>query len=182
MADDIYGNETLRERLIIAGIDEISRRGIADFSLRRVASACNTSCAAPYKHFKNKEDMILSIITFINDKWVMFRRGIAEMYEGNPRKQLIEISIAYIRFWIANPNYLSALYKSGNAVEDREGMSEIIGAYCREKGLSADEWREKELFLRAFLNGAVNMLDRYEIENNGQTFSDIRKIIEREIK
>ncbi len=182
MASDIYGNDSLKQRLIIAGIDEISRRGIADFSLRRVASVCNTSCAAPYKHFKNKEDMILSIITFINEQWVMFRRGIAELYAGDPRKQLIEISVAYIRFWIANPNYLSALYKSGNAVDDGEGLAEIIGNYCRVKGLSEDEWREKELFLRAFMSGAVSMLDRYEIENNEQTFSDIRKIIEREIK
>ena len=51
----------LRDRLIIAGIEEISLYGIKDFSLRRVAMRCNASCAAPYRHFKNREDFIRAI-------------------------------------------------------------------------------------------------------------------------
>ena len=56
--DEERGSDSVREQLIIAGIAELENHGIADFSLRRVASVCNISCAAPYKHFKNKEMLI----------------------------------------------------------------------------------------------------------------------------
>lgn len=35
--------------LIEAGIAEIDRVGVSDFSVRRVARECGMSCAAPYK-------------------------------------------------------------------------------------------------------------------------------------
>ena len=52
--EEEYFSDTVRDKLIIAGADEISRYGMTNFSLRRVAATCNVSCAAPYKHFKNK--------------------------------------------------------------------------------------------------------------------------------
>ena len=52
--DEELGSESVREQLIAAGTAELEAHGIADFSLRRVAAACNISCAAPYKHFKNR--------------------------------------------------------------------------------------------------------------------------------
>jgi len=48
-------NTNLRQDLILAGIEEINTHGANDFSVRRVASACHVSTAAPYKHFKDKK-------------------------------------------------------------------------------------------------------------------------------
>ena len=47
----------LREELIRAGIDEINIHGANGFSIRRIATACGVSSAAPYKHFKDKPIM-----------------------------------------------------------------------------------------------------------------------------
>ena len=57
--EDIDSAVMLKEKLLTAGIDEIMTHGMGDFSLRRVAAACGASCAAPYKHFKNKEEFIV---------------------------------------------------------------------------------------------------------------------------
>ena len=54
--------KNMRERLLLAGIDEINTQGVTGFSIRRVAENCGVSCAAPYKHFKDKRDFIASII------------------------------------------------------------------------------------------------------------------------
>ena len=54
--EDIDSAVMLKEKLLTAGIDEILTHGMGDFSLRRVAASCGASCAAPYKHFKNKEE------------------------------------------------------------------------------------------------------------------------------
>ena len=49
---------TPRERLILAGIKVIEENGVSGFSIRRTAAECGVSCAAPYKHFKDKEDLM----------------------------------------------------------------------------------------------------------------------------
>ena len=46
--------KNMRQLLIEAGIEEINRSGVTDFSVRRVAMECGVSCAAPYKHFKDR--------------------------------------------------------------------------------------------------------------------------------
>ena len=59
-----------RERLILAALDEVEEVGFARFSLRRVANACGVSCAAPYKHFKNKREVFEAILRYINSEWI----------------------------------------------------------------------------------------------------------------
>ena len=44
------GRET-RQALIQAGVEEINRHGVTEFSVRRIAQICGVSCGAPYKHF-----------------------------------------------------------------------------------------------------------------------------------
>ena len=62
-------NVNLREALIIAGINEINTHGVGAFSIRRVAESCGVSCAAPYRHFESKRDLIAAIIDYVNDQW-----------------------------------------------------------------------------------------------------------------
>ena len=59
----------LRDDLIRAGIDEINAHGANGFSIRRVAVACGVSSAAPYKHFKDKDDFIIFIIKDIRSRF-----------------------------------------------------------------------------------------------------------------
>ena len=60
---------TLREKLILAGIKVIEENGVSGFSIRRTAAECGVSCAAPYKHFKDKEDLMTAIILYSKDRW-----------------------------------------------------------------------------------------------------------------
>ena len=53
----------------MAALDEVEEVGFARFSLRRVANACGVSTAAPYKHFKNKRELIEAILRHINAEW-----------------------------------------------------------------------------------------------------------------
>ena len=61
--------DTLRNRLIVTGAKEIADNGIAGFSLRKIATQCGISCAAPYKHFKDKREFIAAIIDYVNAQW-----------------------------------------------------------------------------------------------------------------
>ena len=184
--EEYYQNEALRESLIIAGLKEIEVHGITDFSLRRVASACGVSCAAPYRHFKNKNDLILAIITYINDKWSLLRDQIFEIFKNDRRRCLIEICIASIRFWTANPHFRSVMLTDSKELDSDQlrEKSRISGAadsllieYFKEKSLSDDEIQKKLFIVRSVMYGAVQML------GNGESYSVeiIREFLEKEL-
>ena len=184
--EEFYQPEALREALIIAGLKEIEVHGITDFSLRRVANACGVSCAAPYRHFKNKNDLILAIITYVNDQWSLLSDQILGIFKNDPRRCIVEICIANIRFWTANPHFRSIMLTDSKELDSDQlrEKSRISGAadsllleYFKESGLS-DTDAEKKLFLiRSVMYGAVQLL------GNGEAYSIdvIREFLDKEL-
>lgn len=177
--EEEYFEESLKNRLIMAGIEEISTHGAADFSLRRVAARCEASCAAPYRHFKNREDFIREIIAFIHSRFHLLSDKIARLYAADPHRALTELCIAYIRFLTANANYRAALSASG---EQLGGSSDFLSApfdaLCRERQLDAAARARLTFSLHAIMYGTVSMLECGELENTEETFCLIRETIE----
>lgn len=179
-----YISDTVKDKLIIEGANEISRHGIANFSLRRVAAACNISCAAPYKHFKNKEELILEIVRYINRQWELLCAQVLSLFEDNPRRQLTEICIAYIRFWVANPNYRSVLSTSEKEMritEHATSVEDLIRRYCKSNGDDFDETERTVCALKAILYGMTAMMESGELQNIPKTYDYIRVTVEKEL-
>ncbi|MBQ4630097.1 MAG: TetR/AcrR family transcriptional regulator [Clostridia bacterium] len=186
---DIYdGFETVKQKLIIAGMQEIENHGVGDFSLRRVASLCNVSCAAPYKHFKSKEDFISEIALYIHKQWHLLQNQVSELFSDNPKKELIEICISYVKFWIANPNFHSVLMLKPQSVGSfgYNIMSEITDKISSLLDLL---WENNDDFnkttavfaIRSILYGATAMIDNGELENSDHTINMIRASIEKQL-
>ncbi len=183
------GYERVKQKLRIGGIAEIEAHGITDFSLRRVASSCSVSCAAPYKHFKSKEDFIAEIVLYIHNKWLLFQNQVAEIFKDDIKKQLIEICVAYVKFWIANPNFRSVLtLKTDSFVDERlSSMSKIadtinlmIHECCVKYGIDTLQEKSKAYKIRSFIYGAALMIDLGELENSEETINVIRECINNE--
>lgn len=181
--EEYYATEAIRERLIIAGIRELELHGLNDFSLRRVAMSCEVSCAAPYRHFKGKEDLILEIIRYINRQWELLQEQITNAFPQDLKKQLVEIGIAHIRFWIANPNFRSVLLleeSSANNPRSSERkkisgrLNDAVRSYCTEERISSEQAEEIAYAYQALIYGTVLMLGNQELENTPQTIARIR--------
>ena len=179
----------LKEKLIIAGISEINYHSIADFSIRRVAAACGVSSAAPYKHFKSKQEFIAGIINYINDDWNRRQQNIMSDKSLTTRQLLVEFSVEYVKFLVDNPFLRSILmYKDENFDAHykklRGKMSEqsifLVSKYCSEVGMD-DETRKRKLYVvRALIYGAALMFDNNEMEFNEENISFVRRSIDRE--
>ena len=63
------GTSDIRQRLIDEGIRALSEEGAEKLSLRRIAQNCGVSCAAPYKHFRDRTDFIMTVVDAANQEW-----------------------------------------------------------------------------------------------------------------
>lgn len=176
--DKIY--DKTREHLLVAGIMEIEKHGLAEFSLRRVAAVCGVSCAAPYKHFKNKDEFVLEIIRYIAQRWSMLEENVMKIFQNDSAKQIEEVSLSYIKFWIANPNFRSILFlnprqmtqeqKQARATIDSRLIA-LIEAYDK-AGASKRVYE-----IRSLIYGALLMLENGEIKNDEPTLTMIKQSI-----
>lgn len=179
----------MREVLLLAGIDEINTHGVTGFSIRRVASACNVSCAAPYKHFKDKKEFIASIIEYVNQEWRHRQQDILEQCGNDLRRQLVEVCSGYIHFLMEKPYFRSILLLKDD---------EFDNIYHRPRGemSSRSQQLEKEIFeqynwplsvfkrklhtIRAMLFGTMFMLDTGELPYTEETMNQFRYCVDRE--
>lgn len=182
-----YTASAVRERLIIAGIRELETHGLNDFSLRRVAVASEVSCAAPYRHFRDKEELILEIIRYINRQWTLLQEQILHAFPTDEVRRLCEIGIAHIRFWIANPNFRSVLLLDANEPDDprlverrkiSDGIASLIHAYCQNRGEEGQKATDKAYAFQALIYGTVLMLGNQELSNDSSTIAMIRSRLE----
>jgi len=182
--------DSLKSSLILAGIDEISKNGVKNFSLRRVASSCGVSCAAPYKHFKDKNELILEIIAYINAEWHDKQDRLLKTYpDASPRFLLTEISTAYIGFLLDNPKFRSLIMIDNSFLSSEQRKEilnlsriscDLIHKYCISVGMAPETERRKTFVVRSAIYGAALMLDNGELEKNEEVFGMIRSVIDRE--
>jgi len=107
MSDKTYHHGDLRLAMIEKGVKMIYEGGITALSLRKLATACGVSHAAPYAHFKNKKDLIEAIGSHVADKFANALKSVA----GKPSVEgLVNLGWAYVLFFAQNPPYYEAVF------------------------------------------------------------------------
>ena len=181
----------LRQELILAGIEEINTYGANDFSVRRVAAACNVSTAAPYKHFKDKKEFIGAIIDYVNEQWAETQDQVLAGCGDDPRTQMVEVCVAYTRFLMEKPYYRQVLMLKNaefdNLYHRKRGeinsrTQQIMVSIKKVYGLSDELWTRKALLVRSLLFGAVFMFDSGEFTYNETALENIRYLVNREFE
>ena len=182
-------SKDLRQELIEAGIEEINIYGANGFSVRRVASACHVSTAAPYKHFKDKKEFIGAIIDYVNTQWAAVQDEVLAGCSDDPRTQIVEVAVAYVKFLMEKPYYRQTLMLKNaefdNLYHRKRGeinsrTEQIMRRVQEAYGLSDALWARKKLLVRSLLFGSVFMFDSGEFTYNETSLEDLRYLIDRE--
>lgn len=101
-----YHHGDLKKEIIQKGMQLLNEVGYESFSLRKVAIMCGVSHAAPYKHFKNKEELIDAIVEEVSDSFIIALKEAVLMYPDDPENQIIEQGKCYVKFMVENPDYM----------------------------------------------------------------------------
>ena len=84
MKSDTYHHGNLKEELIENGLKYIDKYGTETFSMRKLADSIGVSPAAPYAHFKNKEELLDAMRLHVIDQLAEELEKAKKEYYGTP--------------------------------------------------------------------------------------------------
>ena len=166
-------NSVSRDRLIQTGIEELEANGLSGFSLRRVAQRCGVSCAAPYKHFKNKSELIQAIAGRYHANWALRQREALSHTDPDVTCQLHEVCKEYLRFLLENPRFCSLVTLTDAATgkwfmqslfDGSTPSKRLIQAYCELHHMTPETAHVKVVLLRGLFFGVAMMVSAGELE------------------
>lgn len=188
---DRYHHGYLKRTMIEEGIKYINQHGIESISLRKLAFLCNVSHAAPYKHFKDKDDFINQIIMYVVDKFTDTLTEIFDEYRGTT-DIMTELGIRYVDFFAKNPNYYYIMFfhnqvDFGIVFSDQTDQVnnfppyEILKSsaikFMEMAGIAKEEYDDQILFMWSLVQGLASIYTLNGVEYNEQEKLKIRRIL-----
>jgi AcrR family transcriptional regulator len=112
-----YHHGNLRETLIRAALDLIGQKGPAGFTFAEAARWAGVSPAAPYRHFRDRDELLASVAL---RGFELFEGVLAKAWdEGRPEPfaALDRLGKAYLDFARNQQAYYSAMFEAGVPVD-----------------------------------------------------------------
>src|SRR5271169_7238912 len=112
-----YHHGNLREALIRAALELIAKKGAAGFTFAEAARFAGVSPAAPYRHFRDREELLANVAL---RGFEQFEAALARAWdEGRPDPfaALHQLGKAYLEFARTQPAFYSAMFEAGIPVE-----------------------------------------------------------------
>src|SRR5271170_8131883 len=108
-----YHHGNLREALIRAALELIAKKGAAGFTFAEAARFAGVSPAAPYRHFRDRDELMASVAL---RGFEQFETALARAWnDGRPDAflGLDRLGRAYLEFARAQPAFYSAMFEAG---------------------------------------------------------------------
>jgi AcrR family transcriptional regulator len=108
-----YHHGNLREALIRAALELIAQKGAAGFTFAEAARFAGVSPAAPYRHFRDRDELMASVAL---RGFEQFAAALAQAWNDgrpDPFAALDRLGKVYLEFARAQPAYYSAMFEAG---------------------------------------------------------------------
>ena len=112
MPEKKYHHGDLKNALIEAGAEILSKEGVSGLSLRKVAGRAGVSHAAPYAHFTDKQALIAAISTDGYRKLYEKLVFLVKRYEADPLRRFVELAWTYVEFARSDPDHFKVTFSS----------------------------------------------------------------------
>lgn len=166
-------DEALRGRLLACAAELISTDGVDALSLRKLATAVNTSTTAVYSLFGGKPGLIRTVYLAAFEGFSTQLRSVA--MTDDPAEDLVQLGLAYRRYALAQPHLYTLLFTDAARAHINQDvlLAQVSGAaftvlhdtVCRgvERSVFIDE-RPNVIAVSAW--GLVHGLSSLELQGN----------------
>lgn len=142
-----------QEQIILTAIALIAREGYKNLTIKKLASELNLSEAALYRHFVNKEDLLLSIMHYFED---ISRNVLQEIQKTklNPLEKIHFFIINRYELFTSNPDLAQVMFSDELFYYDPVFFKQFqkISSNHREVLLNFIEEAQKEGFIQSGIN------------------------------
>ncbi|MBR2118700.1 MAG: TetR/AcrR family transcriptional regulator [Pseudomonadota bacterium] len=117
-----YHHGNLKEALVQAALDLIANKGPAGFTFAEAARSAGVSPAAPYRHFRDRDELLASVA---QQGFEQFESQLTAAWDdGRPDTPTAfqRVGKAYLAFARENPAYYSAMFESGVPLESNPAL------------------------------------------------------------
>lgn len=121
-ADRGYHHGNLKEALLQAALDLIAKKGAAGFTFADAARIAGVSPAAPYRHFRDRDELLSNIA---QRGFEQFESALSEAWDdGRPDtvSAFERVGKAYLAFAREKPAFYSAMFESGLPADASAGL------------------------------------------------------------
>lgn len=194
MSEHSYHHKNLKNTLIQEGIHYINEYGEKNLSMRKLASLCNVSHTALYKHFRSKEDFMYAISDYIETLFTEALVNARNRADGDVDEAIIQIGIGYVAFMFEHPDFMkyhintmkSKMYEFPTMEDASTSSFEVFRstaiAFLQKHGYKQEEYYNEILFMWSIVMGLSNMFAYEIIDARGDGLKKVEAIIRREIQ
>lgn len=191
MENKPYHHGDLRNSLIETGIELINMEGEKQFSLRKVSKLCGVSQAAPYSHFKDKEDLLKAMQEHVTNKFMEVLEEAVNCYpDKNDERAICQMGVNYVMFFVNHPQYFNFLFShpcmeinlslDENEIKNYppfEILKETVFNVFEGRGMSKEKMEEKIISLWATVHGLASIVTMKGVHYNKDWKTKIKNII-----
>ncbi len=118
-----YHHGNLREALIEAALRLIGEKGPGGFTVAEAARAAGVSPAAPYRHFRDGQDLLADVAVRGFERFAVALRGAWDEGRPDPSTAFERLGRAYLAFARDEPAYYAAMFEAGVPIADYPALS-----------------------------------------------------------
>ncbi|GAB4067181.1 TetR/AcrR family transcriptional regulator [Ancylobacter sonchi] len=119
-----YHHGNLREALMQATLELIAEKGIAGVAFAEAARRAGVSAAAPYRHFRDRDELIAAVATTGFDRFAEALKAAWQEGRPSPAAAYERLGRAYLDFARQQPSYYIAMFESGVPLDVHEGLQQ----------------------------------------------------------
>src|SRR5215475_10732699 len=119
-----YHHGNLKEALLRAALELIAKKGPAGFTFAEAARWAGVSPAAPYRHFRDRDELLASVA---RRGFEQFEAALSRAWDGgkpDPFVAFERVGKAYLEFARTEPAYYSAMFEAGIPLDNDPELRE----------------------------------------------------------
>lgn len=186
-----YHHGDLRNTLILAAAELIEHSGSVDFAMVEAARHAGVSNAAPYRHFKDKDDLLHAVVQLCFMGLTEDSRAALDGVEVGTEAAIVALGQSYIRYMLAHRPFIDLMWGDHGARAmhdeslDLKGsgfyvLVDAVTALCEKDGIQVAEPLETATQLWSTVHG-LSMLAMNDQISRFLPEADVFAMLERSV-
>jgi len=147
-----YHHGNLRAELLDTAVDKLREAGTDSLSLRALARAVGVSQTAPYRHFKDKEELLAALATRGYQSLLQSLQDAGQAASDTPQQQLFAFARTYVDYAAENPELFKLMF--GPSLQPPDKYPELRDASratlllvhaILQRGIELGEFRKQDI-------------------------------------